>query len=235
MTHTLLIADLHLTPNEIKKTQLFVKFCQEQAIKADQLFILGDLFNTWLGDDLSCSAYSSIISTLKTLGKTTKIFIAKGNRDFLLGKEFVRQTNCTLLKTPYLLQTNNKSYVLIHGDELCTDDKQYQRLKSLLQNPITKFVFQRLPVKTRINLGNQLRQKSLSVQQHRAHEITDINQQTTDELMQKYTDADLIHGHTHKPKIHRNNKYTRYVLGDWNADTGNAIEIVEQVNYLEIR
>lgn len=235
MAHTLLIADLHLIPNEVEKTNLFVKFCQESAIKADQLFILGDLFNTWLGDDLSLNAYPTVISALKTLSKTTKVFITGGNRDFLLGNAFAKQTGCILLSTPYLLETDNKNYVLIHGDELCTDDKHYQRLKGFLQNPITQFIFLRLPTKTRLKLSGQLRKKSIDAQQYKSRAIMDVNQQATDKLMQKYPDSDLIHGHTHRQNVHQNAQYTRYVLGDWEVNKGNAIEISEQLNYLEVR
>lgn len=234
MTRTLLIADLHLVSGETDKTNLFIKFCHEKAIEADQIFILGDLFNTWLGDDLSLDAYPSVISALKTLNKTTKVFIASGNRDFLLGDEFTKQTDCVLLNTPYLLETNSKNYILVHGDELCTDDKQYQRLKSFLQHPITKFIFLHLSTKTRLKLSGQLRKKSVAAQRYKSLEIMDINQNITDKLMQKYAGSDLIHGHTHRQNIHKNAQYTRYVLGDWRADKGNAIEISEQLNYLEI-
>lgn len=235
MIRTLVIADLHLISGEIDKTNLFIKFCHEKAIEANQLFILGDLFNTWLGDDLSLNAYLDIVSALKTLVKTTKVFITTGNRDFLLGNEFAKQTNCVLLNTPYLLETNSKNYVLIHGDELCTDDRQYQRLKSFLQHPATKFIFLNLPKKTRLKLSGQLRKKSIEAQQYKSREIIDINQDTTDKLMQKYPGSDLIHGHTHRKNIHQSKQYMRYVLGDWNANKGNAIEIIEQLNYLEIR
>ncbi|SHN92134.1 UDP-2,3-diacylglucosamine diphosphatase [bacterium endosymbiont of Bathymodiolus sp. 5 South] len=234
MMRTLLIADLHLTSGEADKTNLFIKFCHKKAIEADQIFILGDLFDTWLGDDLSLDAYPSVISALKKLSKTTQVFIMGGNRDFLLGDEFAKQTNCVLFNTPYLLKTHSKNYVLIHGDELCTDDKQYQRLKSFLQHPVTQFIFLHLPTKTRLKLSGQLRKKSVAAQQYKSREIMDINQNTTDKLMQKYAGSDLIHGHTHRQNIHKNAQYTRYVLGDWHANKGNAIEISEQLNYLEI-
>ncbi|SMN11134.1 UDP-2,3-diacylglucosamine diphosphatase [uncultured Candidatus Thioglobus sp.] len=231
---TLLIADLHLIADETEKINLFIRFCQ-QASTADRLFILGDLFNTWLGDDLSINAYPSVISALKTLRKTTQVFIVGGNRDFLLGDEFVKQTGCTILSTPYLLETPSKNYVLIHGDELCTDDKSYQRLKRVLRNPITQFIFLHLPTKTRLKLSGQLRKKSVKAQTYKSRKIMDVNQQAVDKFMQKYPDADLIHGHTHRQDTHKGEQYTRYVLGDWGVDTGNAIEIGEQLNYLKIR
>jgi UDP-2,3-diacylglucosamine hydrolase len=231
---TLLIADLHLVSHEVEKNQLFEKFCQ-QAESADQVFILGDLFNTWLGDDLSAPYYAQTLSTLKALSSKTKVLIMTGNRDFLLAHEFVRQTNCQLIDSPYLLETSGHQYVLTHGDELCTDDESYQQMKSVLQHPMTKFIFVRLPKKWRLKLSGQLRQKSMNAQQNKSKEIMDVNLSAVNELMKKYPGADLIHGHTHRLNTHVEKTFTRYVLGDWSAAQGNAIEITDQLNRLEIR
>ncbi|BBB23045.1 UDP-2,3-diacylglucosamine hydrolase [Abyssogena phaseoliformis symbiont OG214] len=233
MSQTLIIADLHLATDEAK-THLFIKFCQEQAVMTDQLFILGDLFNVWLGDDLSIDYYQKVVLALKTLSLKTKIFIMTGNRDFLLGDNFAKQTNCILIDAPYLLEVNNQQYVLTHGDELCTDDKGYQRLKGILQHPITKFIFLNLGVKLRLKISAQLRQKSIKAQQHKSYEIMDVNITTVNQLMQKYPSANLIHGHTHRLDTHVNDDFTRYVLGDWSNNQGNAIEISHQLNRLEI-
>ncbi|SFV88567.1 UDP-2,3-diacylglucosamine diphosphatase [hydrothermal vent metagenome] len=235
MAHTLLIADLHLVASDTGKTNLFIKFCQEQAAQAEQLFILGDLFNTWLGDDLSLKVYPDVISALKRLSGVTRIFIARGNRDFLLGDEFVKQTGCVLLKTPCVLKTDNKDYVLIHGDELCTDDTHYQKLKRILRHPITQFIFLRLPQKIRLKLGGQLRKKSVEAQQYKTREIMDVNPEAVNRLMQQYPNADLIHGHTHRQNTHIGKKFTRFVLGDWVTDKGNAIKVDVQLNWLEIK
>ncbi len=234
MPNSLLIADLHLSPGETEKTKLFVKFCQQQAPKADQLFILGDLFNTWLGDDLSSNHYQNVIDTLHHLSKSTKVFIMVGNRDFLLSKDFEQQSGCQLLSSLYVLNSNDKQYVLIHGDELCTDDVNYQKLKKVLRHPITKFIFLNLPKKLRLRLVGQLRQKSVEAQQYKTREIMDVNPKTTDLFMKKYPDADLIHGHTHRRNTHINKTYTRYVLGDWSTDQGNAISINGELSWLEI-
>jgi UDP-2,3-diacylglucosamine hydrolase len=235
MSHSLIIADLHLTLNEADKTHLFIQFCQEQATIVDRLFILGDLFNTWLGDDLSIDYYQEIVLTLKALSLKTKIFIMTGNRDFLLGHDFAKQANCTLIDAPYLFETNNQQYVLTHGDELCTDDKGYQRLKSVLQHPITKFIFLHFPKKLRLEISIQLRKKSIQAQQYKSRDIMDVNKTAVSQLMQKYhPNANLIHGHTHQLDTHINNDFTRYVLGDWSNNQGNAIEISHQLNRLEI-
>ena len=229
----LIIADLHLVTNEVQKNQLFEKFCQ-QARQADQVFILGDLFNTWLGDDMSLSYYLEIIQILKDLGQATQVFVMTGNRDFLLAQEFAHQTGCELIDSPYLLEANEHQYVLTHGDELCTDDESYQQMKSILQHPITKAIFVRLPKNWRLKLSGQLRQKSINAQQTKTRKIMDVNQAAVNELMEKYPDADLIHGHTHRLNTHIEPRFTRHVLGDWSNTQGNAIEITDKLSRLEI-
>ena len=229
----LIIADLHLVTNEVQKNQLFKKFCQ-QARQADQVFILGDLFNTWLGDDISLSYYHEIIQILKDLGQTTQVFVMAGNRDFLLAQEFAHQTGCTLIDSPYLMEANEHQYVLTHGDELCTDDESYQQMKSILQHPITKAIYVRLPKNWRLKLSGQLRQKSVNAQQTKTRKIMDVNQAAVNELMVKYPDADLIHGHTHRLNTHIETTFTRHVLGDWSNTQGNAIEITDKLSRLKI-
>ena len=234
MTTSLIIADLHLITNEVEKNQLFAKFCSEVAPKYDQLIILGDLFNTWIGDDISIDNYQDIVKSLKILSNTTKIKIIIGNRDFLIGKEFAKQTGSELINTPYLLETKSKDYLLTHGDELCTDDEDYQQLKSILQHPITKYIFLHLPRKLRIKNSGGLRNKSDEAQRYKTREIMDVNPDAVNKLMQKYPKADLIHGHTHKQNIHAGEKYNRYVLGDWSSNKGSAIAISDKLDYLEI-
>ena len=229
----LIIADLHLVNNEVDKNQLFEKFCQ-QAQSADRVFILGDLFNTWLGDDLSAPHYAQIVSLLKTLSSKTQVLVMTGNRDFLLAKEFSRQTGCKLIDSPYLLEANDQQYVLTHGDELCTDDESYQQMKSILQHPITKAIFVRLPKKWRLKFSGQLRKKSIEAQQNKSSEIMDVNPVAVNKLMKKYPGADLIHGHTHRLNTHVEQAFTRYVLGDWSQSQGNAIEITDKLSRLEI-
>jgi len=235
MLSSLIIADLHLVTNEVEKNQLFTAFCKQQATQVDQLFILGDLFNTWLGDDLSLSYYDEIIQTLKDLSHTTQIFIMTGNRDFLLAQTFAHQAGCQLIDSPYLLETHGHQYVLTHGDELCTNDESYQQMKSILQHPITKFIFVRLPKQWRLKLSGQLRQKSVNAQQNKSQEIMDVNPGAVNELMKKYPGADLIHGHTHRLNTHVEQKFTRYVLGDWSNTQGSAIKLADELSWLEIR
>ena len=233
MTTTLIISDLHPTNIEEDKVIFFSRFCDNHASKVDQLFILGDLFNTWLGDDVSIKSYKAIISSLKQLTKQTKVFVMVGNRDFLLSRKFEVATDCKIIKEPYELNHNSKKYLLIHGDSLCTDDINYQKLKKVLRNPIIKFIFLNLPKSARLKLTGQLRKRSIEAQSYKAVKIMDVNQLAVNNLMEKYQGFDLIHGHTHMQNTHSMDSYTRYVLGDWSSNKGNAIKLSEDLEWLE--
>ena len=234
MLTSLIISDLHLTNVEGDKVNFFNTFCEDHGSKADQLFILGDLFNTWLGDDVSVASHKAIISTLKKLTQQTKIFVMVGNRDFLLSHNFEAETGCTLINEPYQLEHNTKKFLLIHGDSLCTDDINYQKLKKVLRNPLVQYIFLLLPKNIRLKLTGQLRKKSVKAQSYKPSKIMDVNQQTTDLLMSEYPGYDLIHGHTHRQNTHTMKNYTRYVLGDWSQNKGNAIKLSESLEWLEI-
>lgn len=234
MLTTLIISDLHLTNVEEDKIKFFADFCKKHASKADQLFILGDLFNTWIGDDVSLLSYKAIINILRDLSQNTKVFIMVGNRDFLLSEQFELESGCELINEPYLFEYNSKKFLLIHGDSLCTDDVNYQKLKRVLRNPIIQFIFLKLSKNLRLKLTGQLRKKSIEAQSYKAEELMDVNQVTTDLLMSNYLGFDLIHGHTHRQKTHTGETYTRYVLGDWSNTSGNAIKISDKLEWLEI-
>ena len=234
MQQKLIIADLHLTKVEDEKVELFNQFCTEHASNVDQLYILGDLFNTWIGDDISLNTYQSIATILAKLTRTTEIFVMAGNRDFLLSNTFENETGCKLIKEPYLLKHNEQNYLLIHGDSLCTDDVDYQKLKKVLRNSIIQFIFLQLPKKLRLKLTGQLRKKSIEAQSYKSEKIMDVNQLAIDKLMINYPDADIIHGHTHRQNTHRMERYTRYVLGDWKNNQGNALKLGECLEWLEI-
>jgi UDP-2,3-diacylglucosamine hydrolase len=234
MLSTLIISDLHLTNIELDKVKLFKKFCNEHASKVDQLFILGDLFNTWIGDDASLTSFKVVTSSLRELSEKTNVFVMAGNRDFLLSKNFEKESGCKLIKEPFELEHNSKKYLLIHGDSLCTDDINYQKLKKILRNPIIQFIFLNLSKNMRLKLTGQLRKKSIEAQAYKSQKIMNVNQNTTDLLMSRYPDYDLIHGHTHRQKTHTQEKYTRHVLGDWSNTNGNAIKLDGKLEWLEI-
>ena len=234
MSTSLIISDLHLTYVEDDKVNFFNQFCEDHASKVDQLFILGDLFNTWLGDDVSISSHKDIIASLKQLTKKTKVFVMAGNRDFLLSNNFEAATGCILIEEPFELEYNSKKLLLIHGDSLCTDDVNYQKLKKILRNSLIQYIFLHLSKNIRLKLTGQLRKKSIEAQSYKSSKIMDVNQQATDLLMSNYPGYDLIHGHTHRQKTHTMKNYTRYVLGDWSQNKGNAIKLSESLEWLEI-
>ena len=234
MQTTLIISDLHLTNVEKDKIDFFANFCKKYASKADQLFILGDLFNTWIGDDLSLVSYKEILNTLRDLSQDTKVFVMAGNRDFLLSKQFELKSGCEIIHEPFVLEHNSKKFLLIHGDSLCTDDVSYQKLKKVLRNPITQFIFLKLSKNLRLKLTGQLRKKSIEAQSYKSAKIMDVNQLATDKLMSNYPGFDLIHGHTHRQKTHTQKSYTRHVLGDWSNSNGNAIKLSDKLEWLEI-
>jgi Uncharacterized protein conserved in bacteria len=180
MPQTEKVSDLHLTDVEYYKIDFFANFCKKYASKVDQLFILGDLFNTWIGDDVSLLRYKVIIDILKDLSQSTNVFVMVGNRDFLLSKQFELESGCKLINEPHLLEHNSDKFLLIHGDSLCTDDINYQKLKRILRNPITKFIFLKLSKKFRLKLTGQLPKKSVEAQRYKTEELMDVNQATTD-------------------------------------------------------
>ena len=234
MLTTLIISDLHLTYVEENKIDFFANFCKKYASKADQLIILGDLFNTWIGDDVSLVSYKAIIEILKDLTKTINVFVMAGNRDFLLSKQFELESGCEIINEPFVLENNSQKFLLIHGDSLCTDDVSYQKLKRVLRNPITQFIFLKLSKNLRLKLTGQLRKKSIEAQSYKSAEIMDVNQTATNKLMSEYPGFDLIHGHTHRQKTHKHESYTRHVLGDWSNSIGSAIKLSDKLEWLEI-
>lgn len=223
----IIIADLHLTSD----TTIFQYFCENIAPNYDNLYILGDLFDMYLGDDLLPNRYQNIADILKTLSTQTHIFIMSGNRDFLIGNGFAKYTHATIITEPYILQTAYKNYVLIHGDSLVTKDKSYQRFKKIIQNKVVKKLLLSLPKKMRNNVALNIQQKSKTSKQHKSAQIMDIDECALQDFMQNYPNADIIHGHTHKQKIHTYASFKRFVLGDWKISKelqlGNFLEIVD--------
>lgn len=221
---TLLIADLHLSPDD-KKSGLFIHFCQ--TTKARQLFILGDLFDIWLGDDLSVSHHQRVIAALNQLSSRCLIYLMVGNRDFLVGEKFVRLAGVKMIDEPYQITINEQKYLLMHGDLLCTKDKNYQRFRRIVRHPLTIKILKSLKRSTRHKIGNFLRKKSTQLGSQKAAYIMDVDQYSVDSLMKNYTGTDLIHGHTHKQAIHTQIHYRRFVLGNWQDTLGNALVLDE--------
>lgn len=214
----LLISDLHLHEQRPDITRAFFRFLQETAVGAEALYILGDFFEVWVGDDAMTGFHHEVASALRQLTATgCKVYLMHGNRDFLLGREFCRLAGCELLRDPALLTCNGENILLMHGDSLCTDDRDYQRMKRTLRNPLSLFILRHLPLKTRQKLAGSLRAQSRSRTRMKASEITDVNPGAVLQAMRSHSVRTLIHGHTHRPAVHELPEGQRIVLGDWDS------------------
>ena len=218
--NTLFISDIHLNGTQPAITAQFVSFLKHQASQADALYILGDLFEFWIGDDDPDPTYAHVQSELRVLTASgVPCYVMHGNRDFLLGQAFCKRTGCQLIKEGSIIDLYGQRVLLRHGDSLCTDDIAYQRLRRILRNPITLGILQILSIKQRQQLAQRIRQESRKHTQQTTNYIMDVNHDAVRRDMENTQVKWLIHGHTHRPNIHQdvlgNNQGTRIVLGDW--------------------
>lgn len=225
----LLISDLHLEEERPDIARAFLRFLDERASQAEALYILGDFFEVWVGDDGMTAFQTGIAEALKaTSERGTKLYLMHGNRDFMIGKRFCRQAGCTLLVDPHVAHLGGERVLLMHGDSLCTRDKGYMRLKRWLRNPISLFLLHRLPLAKRQQLAGKLRSTSKTETRMKASDIVDVTPEEVTEVMQRYQVSTLIHGHTHRPAIHPlhldGRPARRIVLGDWDRQ-GWALQI----------
>ena len=221
MTH-LFIADLHLSPDHPRLVRGFLALLQQYKNENTQLYILGDWFNAWIGDDYSAPWLDEIVNALKQFTNAgNQVFFLVGNRDFSLGQKFLNQFNGKLLPDEFTLNIANKKFRIEHGDALCTNDVSYQRFKKIIRNPILLGILKSMPLSFRQKLANGFRKKSRESQQNKSYDIMDVNAQAVEKAL---SDVDvLIHGHTHRPEIHNEFNKTRIVLGDWRERTSEAI------------
>ena len=214
---TLFISDLHLSPSQPELIQVTVDFLAQQASKIDQLYILGDLFNTWLGDDIVPDEFQPLIDQLVKLHQVgIKSYLMVGNRDFMMGKAFTACCGMTLLSDPTLIKLGPHKVLLMHGDSLCTDDVSYQRYRRWIRNRFVQYCFLRLSANYRQGIADKIKQKSHQQKQHKSAMIMDANAHEVSRVMAQYEVDYLLHGHTHRPAIHAlgHDQY-RIVLGDW--------------------
>ncbi|MCY1353609.1 UDP-2,3-diacylglucosamine hydrolase [compost metagenome] len=228
----LLISDLHLEEERPDITRAFLHFLQTRAPQAEALYILGDFFEAWIGDDAMTPFQHSIAQALRKLADGgTRIFLMHGNRDFMIGKAFCREAGCTLLPDPSLVRMNGEPVLLMHGDSLCTQDQAYMRLRRWLRNPVTLFILRHLPLATRHKLARKLRKESRMQTRQKAAEITDVTPDEIPRILRQYGVRTLIHGHTHRPASHElelDGQFARrIVLGDWDRQ-GWALQVDEQ-------
>ncbi len=228
----LLISDLHLEEQRPDITRAFLHFLQTRARGAEALYILGDFFEVWVGDDGMSPFQHGIARALRQLSDAgTRIFLMHGNRDFLIGRAFCREAGCTLLKDPSIVRLNGEPVLLMHGDSLCTLDVGYMKLRRLLRNPLSLFILRNLPLTTRRKLARKLRSESRAQTRMKAREIIDVTPDEVPRIMAEHGVRTLIHGHTHRPAEHalevNGQSARRIVLGDWDSQ-GWALQIDEQ-------
>ncbi|AFJ01948.1 UDP-2,3-diacylglucosamine hydrolase [Methylophaga frappieri] len=217
---SLFISDLHLSPTQPELTKCVCDFLSQQVGKIAHLYILGDIFNTWLGDDLVEPAYSPFLKVLNTLADNhTQIFLMQGNRDFMLGKRFARSVGATWLADPTRHELDGLPVLLMHGDSLCTDDISYQRYRRIVRNRPLQWLFLRLPKGVRMRISDQIKASSQRQKQYKTKAIMDVNTDAVSQTFQHFDVPIIIHGHTHRPAIHhvpfKNQPHYRIVLGDW--------------------
>jgi UDP-2,3-diacylglucosamine hydrolase len=213
---TLLVSDLHLSPERPAVTRAFQNFLKQQVHPADSLYILGDLFEVWIGDDDPSEFARTIISELKTLSdRGTKLYFLHGNRDFMIGKRFARETGSTLLPEHYVATLEGHKILLLHGDTLCIDDVDYQRFRRRARHPVSRWCLNHLPLRTRQKIAENGRAKSMAINSNKSENIMDVTNSEVERLLEKYQVDTMIHGHTHRPNRHQHKNGERFVLGDW--------------------
>ncbi len=220
---TLFISDLHLSEERPDITELFFKFLRDHTQKAESLYILGDFFEYWIGDDDQTSLTQSVAKALHILSQNNcKIYFAHGNRDFLLGKKYAKSAGMKILKDNTVINLYNTPALLMHGDTLCTQDIAYLKFRKKVRNPITQFLFLCKKLESRRNIALQLREMSKMHTPKVAPEILDVTASEIPRVMNKYHTPLLIHGHTHRPGIeliNMGNQFVKHiVLSDWEKE-----------------
>jgi len=228
---TLFIADLHLQTEEPAITAGFLRFLAGEARQADALYILGDLFEAWIGDDDPNPLHQQIASAIKSLVESgVPCYFIHGNRDFLLGKRFARQSGMQLLPEVQVLDLYGRKILIMHGDTLCTDDAGYQAFRKKVHTPWIQTLFLALPLFIRRRVAAKMRAGSKAANSSKSLAIMDVNPQAVIEAMEKYRVQWLIHGHTHRPAVHElmanNAPAYRAVLGAWHSE-GSMVRVSE--------
>lgn len=226
---TLLISDLHLCPTRPGIVELFLAFLGRQARDAAALYILGDLFEYWAGDDdLSDPFNAHICEQLRACAERTPIYFIAGNRDFLVGEAFAHASGIRLLDEPQLLALAGKPSLLMHGDTLCSDDRAYQDFRKMVRNPAWRADFLARPLTERKAQIAALRKRSEAEKQSKPAAIMDVNIETVADTLRAHGYPRLIHGHTHRQGSHVHHvdghNCERWVLGDWH-DSGNYLVV----------
>ncbi|MBK1645268.1 UDP-2,3-diacylglucosamine diphosphatase [Thiocapsa imhoffii] len=225
---SLFLSDLHLSPDRPATINLFLAFLAGRARDAADLYLLGDIFETWIGDDDARSPNLEVQAALKALTHSgVRCHLMHGNRDFLIGRQFVRETGCQLLSDPTLIHLQGERILLMHGDLLCSDDIAYQRFRRRIRNPIVKRLFLWRSLRWRRTLADRYRQQSGAATAEKPAAIMDVNPATVIDVLRRHHANRLIHGHTHRPGDHRltidGRVVWRHVLSEWHSDHGEVL------------
>jgi len=237
---TLFISDLHLASERGQAVELFLRFARERARRAAALYILGDLFDAWIGDDDDGPLATAARAALRDLTRTgVAVHFQGGNRDFLIGERFATETGIALLPDKAAVGLHGTPTLLMHGDLLCTDDVDYQQARLMLRNPAFVADFLAKPLAVRAALAAEYRRRSGEATSLKAEDIMDVNAGAVAQAMREHGVRRLIHGHTHRPAIHAlqgdGEPAERIVLGEWHDDAGQCVRVtangvgVEQV------
>ena len=226
MQKTYFIADLHLSENRPHLLALFRQFMQEQAPEAEKLYILGDLFDFWIGDDEQSDLISEVQQLIRHLTeKGVPCYFQHGNRDFLIGKKFANACGLTLLPTYQVIDLYGTPTLLCHGDTLCVDDVKYQQYRKKVHQKWRQWLFLHLPLKVRLKIAEKIRAKSRQDKQLKSTEIMDVNAAFVQQIFAQFHVTQMIHGHTHRQKHHEIlPHFHRIVLGDW-GETSSLLEV----------
>ena len=228
----LLISDLHLSPQQPATVERFLGFLKNRAANAGELFILGDLFDAWIGDDNELPLYQAIRSGLKARADAgTRIYLQHGNRDFLIGEAFCKECGCALIGDEHVADFFGTPTLLMHGDTLCTDDIAYQQARSFLRNPAFIAEFLQKSLEERAMIATEYRKKSGEATSLKAEDIMDVTDSAVENWFSRHQVGLMIHGHTHRPAVHvltvNGKPAQRLVLGDW-YEQGSCLECNDQ-------
>lgn len=224
MAHTLFISDLHLDESRPQHLDALKQLLESEAGRCDALYVLGDLFEIWIGDDDDNPFYQKATQAFRQFSdQGSALFFMHGNRDFLLGEQFAEQTGGDLLDEGSVVDLYGTKVLLMHGDSLCTQDEKYMAFRQQVRNP--QWIEQMLqkPLAERRMYATMIRMKSMQHNENKAENIMDVTPEEVSRAIQKAHVSHLIHGHTHRPAVHdvdlgSGNKGTRWVLGDWGED-----------------
>ncbi|GGO76119.1 UDP-2,3-diacylglucosamine hydrolase [Marinobacterium nitratireducens] len=218
----LFASDLHLRPERPDLCGAFLQFLQQTAPGADELYLLGDIFEAWIGDDAPMPGLDEVYAALPALAASgTRLYFQHGNRDFLVGQAFMERIGAQLLPGEQVIDHPRGPVLLMHGDQLCTDDVEYQAFRAQVRDPEWQRQFLAQSLEQRMAIARQLRDASKARGMEKTADIMDVNPQAVKAAMQQAGVELLIHGHTHRPAIHPDQigagVGTRIVLGDWDA------------------